>query len=49
MTDAWPAVSNIVSKANALVLGKIRAAGAAPLDGAFSRKRSLRKKAKKQQ
>lgn len=42
-------VTNIVSADNNLVLDKIRAAGAASLGGAFSRKRSLRKKAKKEQ
>jgi hypothetical protein len=40
-------VTNIVSAESALVLAKIREAGAASLDGAFSRKRSLRKKFKK--
>lgn len=43
----FAAVTNIVSSENALVLEKIRAAGASSLNGAFSRKRSLRKKAKK--
>lgn len=40
-------VTNIVAKENALVLEKIHEAGASSLDGAFSRKRSLRKKARK--
>lgn len=46
-TNFRMAVTNIVSRENALVLDKIRAAGASSLMGAFSRKRSLRKKAKK--
>lgn len=40
-------MTNIISAENELVLAKIREAGAASLSGAFSRKRSLRKKAKK--
>lgn len=41
------AVTNVVSAENELVLAKIREAGGASLGGAFSRKRSLRKKFKK--
>ncbi|KAJ0401241.1 hypothetical protein P43SY_010965 [Pythium insidiosum] len=40
-------VSSIVTRANDLVVSKIREAGADSLRGAFSRKRSLRKKVKK--
>uniref|UniRef100_K3X4I2 ATP-dependent RNA helicase n=1 Tax=Globisporangium ultimum (strain ATCC 200006 / CBS 805.95 / DAOM BR144) TaxID=431595 RepID=K3X4I2_GLOUD len=40
-------VTNIISHENALVVEKIMEAGDSVLDGAFSRKRSLRKKVKK--
>ncbi|KAF1326770.1 Dead/deah box RNA helicase, partial [Globisporangium splendens] len=42
-------VTNIISHENALVVEKIMEAGDSALDGAFSRKRSLRKKVKKLQ